>query len=76
MIAVIIVVPPHELPSWAWLLMLPIFALQTLLNLGITFVTARIGYHFPDVSNLLGVVSRFLMYISGVGGFEGSSQHP
>lgn len=62
----IIVIPPHAFPQIAWLLLVPIFALQTVLNLGIMFITARIGFHFPDMANLLSVVSRFLMYGSGV----------
>lgn len=66
MCAVIIVLPPHELPGLAWLLMIPVFSMQTLLNLGITLTTARIGYHVPDIANLLSVISRFLMYGSGV----------
>lgn len=66
MCAAIWVIPPHAPPQFTWVLIIPIFILQTLLNLGITFVTARIGFHLPDMSNVLGVVSRFLMYGSGV----------
>lgn len=63
---VIAAVPPHAFPKATWLLMIPIFALHTLLNLGITLVTARLGFHFPDMKNMLSVASRFLMYGSGV----------
>lgn len=62
----IIVLPEHALPQLSWLLLVPIFILQTALNLGVTFFTARIGFHFPDMTNLLSVLSRFLMYGSGV----------
>lgn len=63
---VIAAIPPHAFPKATWLLMVPIFALHTLLNLGITLVTARLGFHFPDMKNMLSVASRFLMYGSGV----------
>lgn len=62
----IIVVPPHEFPELAWVCVPVLFALQVLLNLGIMLITSRIGFHFPDAANFLGVISRFIMYGSGV----------
>lgn len=62
----IMVIPPNEMPGPAWLLVVPIFALQMLLNLGIALLMARLGFIFPDTSQLMGVVARFLMYGSGV----------
>lgn len=60
------VIPPFAPPQLIWPLIIPIFVMQALLNLGITFITARIGFHLPDMANVLSVVSRFLMYGSGV----------
>lgn len=65
-LVMIMVIPPHEMPGWTWLLVVPIFALQMILNLGIAFLLARVGFVFPDTSQLMGVVARFLMYGSGV----------
>lgn len=62
----IIAIPPHAFPQISWVLLIPIFAIQTVLNLGLMFITARIGFHLPDMANVLGVLSRFLMYGSGV----------
>ena len=62
----IIAIPPHAFPQLTWILLIPIFVIQTVLNLGLMFITARIGFHVPDMANVLGVVSRFLMYGSGV----------
>lgn len=62
----IIVLPPHEFPTATWPLLIPIFLIQTVLNLGLMLFSARIGFHVPDMANVLGVVSRFLMYGSGV----------
>lgn len=66
MCVAIMAIPPHALPQITWIFLVPIFILQTLLNLGIMFITARIGFHVPDMANILGVLSRFLMYGSGV----------
>ncbi|MFC7375097.1 ABC transporter permease [Brachybacterium sp. GCM10030268] len=62
----IMVIPPHEMPGLAWLLVAPILLLQTVLNLGVSFLMARIGFVVPDTAQLMGVVGRFLMYGSGV----------
>ena len=65
-LVMIMVIPPNEMPGWTWLLVVPIFALQMILNLGIAFLLARLGFVFPDASQVMGVVARFLMYGSGV----------
>lgn len=62
----IMVIPPFALPQVSWVLVIPIFLIQTVLNLGLMLITARIGFHVPDMANVLAVVSRFLMYGSGV----------
>ncbi|MGP9747367.1 ABC transporter permease [Brachybacterium sp. AOP29-B2-41] len=62
----IMAIPPFALPQISWVLVIPIFLIQTVLNLGLMLITARIGFHVPDMANVLGVVSRFLMYSSGV----------
>lgn len=66
MCVAIILIPPHALPQLAWVLIVPIFVLHMFVNLGVTFITARIGWHFPDMTNLMSVISRMLMYGSGV----------
>lgn len=66
MVLTIMVIPPFVFPQWSWILIIPIFLIQTTLNLGLMFITARIGFHVPDLANVLGVASRFLMYGSGV----------
>lgn len=66
MCVAIILVPPHALPQATWPLIIPIFLLHMAMNLGISFITARVGFHLPDVSNIMSVISRVLMYTSGV----------
>lgn len=66
MCVAIILIPPHALPQATWPLIIPIFLLHMAMNLGITFITARVGFHLPDMANIMSVFSRILMYTSGV----------
>jgi len=52
--------------TWYWLLIIPLLALQTLFNVGCSFMLARWGSGFDDVSQLLPFVIRTWMYASGV----------
>jgi teichoic acid transport system permease protein len=52
--------------TWYWFLILPILMLQTLFNVGCSFLLARWGSGFDDVSQLLPFVIRTWMYASGV----------
>lgn len=65
-LVLIMAIPPHELPGWGWLLLPVIWLLQMALNLGIMFITSRLGQILPDAGYILGFISRFLMYGSGV----------
>lgn len=62
----IIAIPPHEFPTVAWLLVVPWFVLAFAFNLGIGLIIARYAYVFPDLQNIISLLSRFLMYGSGV----------
>lgn len=50
----------------SWLLILPIFALQTVLNLGLAFFVARVTDHFRDTDRFLPYVLQLWFYLSGV----------
>ncbi len=52
--------------SITWLLVLPALGLQALFNLGITFFTARMTFHFRDTLEILPYITRLWMYLSGV----------
>ncbi|WP_344209636.1 ABC transporter permease [Kribbella sancticallisti] len=52
--------------SWRWFLVLPALALQTMFNLGMTLIFARIGTFVSDVSQLLPFVTRTWLYASGI----------
>ena len=62
----VMVVPPHEPITAAWLAVPFIFVLQTGLNLGLGLLMARIGAALPDFRQLLPYGMRFLMYGSAV----------
>ena len=65
-VVMIMAIPNHERPEWAWLLVPVIYAFQFMLNLGISMTLARVGFIFPDTSQFMGFIGRFLMYASGV----------
>ena len=52
-------------PLWEWLLLIPLAALFTVFNAGLTLITARLTVHFRDLTQLLPFVSRFFFYTSG-----------
>ncbi len=52
--------------TWRWLLVVPALLLQTMFNVGMTLIFARIGTFISDVSQLLPFVTRTWLYVSGV----------
>lgn len=53
-------------PSVQWLLLIPLVALFTVFNMGLTLITARLTVHFRDLTQLLPFISRFFFYTSGI----------
>jgi teichoic acid transport system permease protein len=66
MAALILAIPPHADLTWRWLLFPVVLLLQTILNTGLAFITARLTFQVPDFKLVLGVVTRILFYGSGV----------
>lgn len=66
MLVVIAVLPPFVTPAWTWFLLVPILALQLLVNLGVSLILARLGSRFPDTTHIMSFVSRVAMYAGGV----------
>ncbi len=66
MILLLIVIPPLEHLSWRIVLIVPIIALQTIFNVGLSCLLARAGHMIPDLGNLMSILSRFWLYGSGV----------
>jgi teichoic acid transport system permease protein len=61
-----VVVATGERPALVWVLLVPLVALQFLMNLGLSLVVARLTVHFRDLDNLLNHLLRMWMYFSGV----------
>lgn len=77
MIALILLLPPSEPISWTWLLVVPVLALQFLLNLGLSMILARLVSTISDVAQLIPFAMRLWMYGSGVFySFERFVSHP
>ncbi|SKB08390.1 ABC transporter permease [Aeromicrobium choanae] len=65
LLMIFLVVMGH-LPTWNWLLMLPLTALYFLFCLGVALITARLTVHLPDLGNLLPFITRFFFYTTGI----------
>jgi len=66
-LAIILVSPLcHEPITWYWLLAIPVLLLQTIFNIGIGLLVARVGSTVNDFSQLLPFLMRTWLYLSGV----------
>lgn len=63
---IVLVALTGETPGVGWLLVVPALALQTIFNLGVALIVARLAFHFYDVSQFIPHVLRLWMYLSGV----------
>jgi len=61
-----IVLATGEPITWYWLLVIPALALQTVFNVGISLLVARLGSQVNDFSQLLPFLMRTWLYVSGV----------
>ncbi|HZO64464.1 MAG: ABC transporter permease [Kribbellaceae bacterium] len=61
-----ILVAVTEGVSWSWLLVFPALLLQTMFNIGLTLVCARLGAFYGDIAQVMPFVLRTWLYVSGV----------
>jgi len=66
MLVLITAIPPHANITWRWLLFPAVFVLQIMFNAGLVFYAARLTSAIPDLRMVLGFISRFWLYASGV----------
>ncbi|MEX3566637.1 ABC transporter permease [Micrococcus endophyticus] len=66
MILLILVIPPAEDITWRWLLMIPLLAVQTLFNIGLSLLLARVVARWADLANLITFGTRIWLYLSAV----------
>ena len=53
-------------PVGTWLLLIPVFVLQSIFNWGLGMLLAPAVHRIPDVSNILSFFMRLWMYSSGI----------
>jgi teichoic acid transport system permease protein len=61
-----IVLGTGEPLTWYWLLAIPALLLQTIFNIGVGMLVARLGAQVNDFSQLLPFLLRTWLYVSGV----------
>jgi teichoic acid transport system permease protein len=61
-----IVLMTGEVPQASWLLAIPALLLQSVFNLGLALVMARLGSKMEDLAQLMPFILRTWMYMSGV----------
>ncbi|WP_348535795.1 ABC transporter permease [Kocuria sp. JC486] len=66
MVLLVLAIPPSEPVGLHWLLIIPIFILQSVFNWGLGMLFAPLVHKIPDVGNILSVVTRLWMYGSGL----------
>jgi len=65
-ICMVVVLLSGEPLTWAWLLIVPAVLLQSMFNLGLAMIVARLTARVRDVAQLLPFLMRTWMYLSGV----------
>ncbi|GAB3495033.1 ABC transporter permease [Nocardiopsis coralliicola] len=65
-VLLVIVVLAGQVPQWSWLLAVPALLLQSLFNIGLALVFARLGAKITDLAQLMPFVLRTWLYASGV----------
>lgn len=66
MILFIIVIPPHALPTVAWVLVPLVYLLAVPFTIGVASITATLATLFPDIRFIIGLFSRLWFYASGI----------
>ena len=66
MLLIVVVLPPAEKITWLWILVVPAILLQSLFNLGVGLILARIISRVHDVTHLLPFAVRAWMYVSAI----------
>ncbi|WP_024817801.1 ABC transporter permease [Arthrobacter sp. 31Y] len=66
MLLIITLVPPVEKITWLWLLIIPAIILQSIFNLGVSLILARVISRVHDATHLIPFFMRAWMYGSAI----------
>lgn len=62
----IIIIPPHALPTWTWLLFPLAFLLAIPFGAGLSFITSTLTTIYSDLRFIWPLITRFWFYGSGI----------
>ena len=62
----IVLIPPHAMPNWHWLIVIPVIFIGFVFVFGLTLFTSVITMAFPDMKFIWPLIGRFWFYVSGV----------
>ena len=62
----VMLLPPHVMPSWRWLLLIPVLIMAFLFALGLALFTAAWTSALPDMKFIWPLVGRLWFYLSGI----------
>ncbi len=62
----IVAVPPHAMPNWRWIIVIPVLLIGFVFVFGLTLLTSVITTAFPDMKFIWPLLGRFWFYVSGV----------
>ncbi|GAA3114984.1 MULTISPECIES: ABC transporter permease [Nonomuraea] len=65
-VLLVLLVIMGQMPTWFWLMIPVVLALQTLFNIGAGLIVARLGATMRDLNQLLPFITRTWLYASGV----------
>ncbi|WP_284980192.1 ABC transporter permease [Arthrobacter sp. fls2-241-R2A-200] len=66
MLLIIVLIPPVEKITWLWLMIIPALLLQSVFNLGVGLILARIISRIHDTTHLIPFFMRAWMYGSAI----------
>ncbi|MDD7465763.1 MAG: ABC transporter permease [Actinomycetaceae bacterium] len=66
MLLFLMVVPPHSVPYWTWLLAPVVIILSLPMGLGLAFLSSSFTFLFPDFKFIWPLISRFWLYGSAI----------
>ena len=65
-VVMFVIVSLRERPSLEWLMVVPMFFVITIFNVGVALFMSRLTSHSRDLKNVTPLISRVLRYMSGV----------
>ncbi len=62
----VMLLPPHVMPTWRWLLVFPVLIVAFVFALGLSLLTSALTSLLPDMKFIWPLIGRLWFYLSGV----------